>query len=386
MILCLETSTKVCSVALGHNGKLLALKESFDEKYSHSEKLTLYIQEVCSQAKTSLKDMDAIAVSKGPGSFTGLRIGVSTAKGLCYALEKPLIAVNTLEAMAVSAIQKNYASNCLTPNPSPRGYGNVPIYHTVKRNVWEGLKEYGREMRKEQTKAEELLWEKLRNKKTGYKIRRQHAIDKFICDFVCLEKQVVIELDGVIHQFQKKEDTLREEIIGDKRFSVLRFSNEEVLNDESRVVSMIKKILDEKLTPPLRGGEGGGAKSLPVLFCPMVDAKRMEVYCAVYDEQINEIKKTTAEIIDRNSFADLMKIHKILFFGDGSEKCKSKITHPNAVFIGNINPSAQFIIPIAEKYFSEKKFVDLAYFEPFYLKDFVGVKIQAPSCSEGSPS
>ena len=228
IILCLETSTKVCSVALGQNarlndavgqGKLLALKESLDEKHSHAENLTLYIEEVCSQAKISLNAIDAVAVSKGPGSFTGLRIGVSTAKGLCYALEKPLLAINSLEAMAVSQIR----------NP----------------------------------KSE------IRN-----------------------------------------------------------------------------------------------------LFCPMIDAKRMEVYCAVYDEKLNEIKKTSAEIIDENSFSDLLAKNKIYFFGDGSEKCKSKIIHANAIFLDNVNPSARFMLPIAEKYFAEKKFEDVAYFEPFYLKDF----------------
>jgi len=222
-ILCLETSTKVCSVALGQNGKLLALKESLDEKHSHAENLTIYIQEVCSQAKISLNDIDAVAVSKGPGSFTGLRIGVSSAKGLCYALNKPLIAINSLEAMAVG-------------------------------------------------------------------------------------------------------------------------QNSRLKTKDSR------------------------------LFCPMIDARRMEVYCAVYDERLNEIKKTSADIIDENSFADLLQKHKMFFFGDGSAKCKSKIKNPNAVFIDDANPSAQFMIPIAEKYFGEKKFEDVAYFEPFYLKDFVGTK------------
>ena len=223
IILCLETSTKVCSVALGQNGKLLALKESLDEKHSHAENLTLYIEEVCSQAKISLNDIDAVAVSKGPGSFTGLRIGVSTAKGLCYALDKPLLAINSLEAMALGQVK----------------------------------------------------------------------------------------------------------------------------SQKSKVKN---------------------------LFCPMIDAKRMEVYCAVYDEQLNEIKKTSAEIIDENSFSDLLVKNKIYFFGDGSEKCKAKIIHPNAIFLDNVNPSAQFMLPIAEKYFAEKKFEDVAYFEPFYLKDFVGTK------------
>ena len=103
----------------------------------------------------------------------------------------------------------------------------------------------------------------------------------------------------------------------------------------------------------------------------MIDARRMEVYCAVYDEHLNEIKKTSAEIIDENSFSELLEKNKILFFGDGSEKCKSKIVHPNAIFTDDINPSAKFMLPLAEKYFFEKKFEDLAYFEPFYMKDFV---------------
>jgi tRNA threonylcarbamoyladenosine biosynthesis protein TsaB len=223
IILCLETSTKACSVALGQNGKFLALKESLDEQYSHAENLTLYIEEVCRLANIHLQDVDAIAVSKGPGSFTGLRIGVSTAKGLCYALDKPLIAINSLEAMAIGQIQ----------NPK-------------------------------------------------FKIQN--------------------------------------------------------------------------------------------LFCPMIDARRMEVYCAIYDEQGHEIKKTSAEIVDENSFSDLLQKNKIYFFGDGAEKCKSKISHPNAIFIDNINPSTKFMIPIAEKYFLENKFEDVAYFEPFYLKDFVDTK------------
>jgi len=221
MILCLETSTKACSVAIGQNGKVIAVKESLDEKHSHTENLTLYIEDVCRQAKIHLGDIDAVAVSKGPGSFTGLRIGVSAAKGLCYALDKPLLAINSLEAMAA----------------------------------------------------------------------------------------------GLIHQ-------------------------------------------------PLT------INHQPSLFCPMIDARRMEVYCAVFDEQLKEIKKTSADIIDSNSFSELLQKHTIYFFGDGAAKCRSTISHPNAIFLDNINPSAKFMVPLAEKLFSEKKFEDVAYFEPFYLKDF----------------
>lgn len=224
LILNIETSTKVCSVALGKDGKLIALKESRDENYSHSENLTTYIQDVFSQVKSEFKELDAIAVSKGPGSYTGLRIGVSTAKGLCYALDKPLIGIETLKAMAQSHI--------------------------------------------------------------------------------------------------------------------------------SHLTSHISH-----------------------LFCPMLDARRMEVYCAVYDLSLNELKKTTAEIIDENSFSDLLEKNSIYFFGDGAEKCKKLLSNnPNAKFIENIFPSAKNMIHFSEEAFKKKKFEDMAYFEPFYLKDFVGKK------------
>jgi tRNA threonylcarbamoyladenosine biosynthesis protein TsaB len=164
-------------------------------------------------------------VSKGPGSFTGLRIGVSAAKGLCYALAKPLIAINSLEAMAAGTLH----------HPS-----------------------------------------------------------------------------AIIHQ--------------------------------------------------------------PFLLCPMIDARRMEVYCAIYDGQLNEIKMTSADIIDPCSFSDLLQKNKILFFGDGSGKCKNMITHANAIFIEGIHPSAEYMLPLAEKLCAEKRFEDVAYFEPFYLKDFLDTK------------
>lgn len=221
-LLCIETSTKVCSIALAQGEKIFALKESSDENYSHAEKLTVFVENACKESGISLKEIDAIAVGKGPGSFTGLRIGVSTAKGLCYALNKPLIGINSLEAMALGAI-KNTRDNHPTLS----------------------------------------------------------------------------------------------------------------------------------------------------LFCPMIDAKRMEVYCAVYDEQMNEIRKTSAEIIYEDSFSDLLENHKIFFIGDGSEKCKQKIKHPNALFAKKINASAQFMVALAEKKFKAGTFEDLAYFEPFYLKDFV---------------
>ena len=105
-ILCIETSTKACSVALAKNGELLALKESIDQDYSHAEQLNLFIEEVMKQAELEFSKLDAISVSKGPGSFTGLRIGVSTAKGLAYALNIPLLSIETLKSMAVGFLRQ----------------------------------------------------------------------------------------------------------------------------------------------------------------------------------------------------------------------------------------------------------------------------------------
>lgn len=227
LILCLETATKACSVCLEHDGKIIALKESAEEKYSHAENLTLYIQEVIKQSGIELKKIDAITVGRGPGSFTGLRIGVSTAKGLCYALEKPLLAINSLATLAAKAL------------------------HSVEEKT------------------------------------------------------------------------------------------------------------DEKI------------------FIPMIDARRMEVYCAVYDQGLKEIYPASAKVID-STFIDAtikpcMKDSKasIYFFGDGAEKCRQVINAPNVFFLDDIYISAVFMTAFAENKFSRKEFEGVAYFEPFYLKDFV---------------
>ena len=224
LILNIETSTTVCSVILAENGNIISKKET-DEKNSHSSLLTVFIEEMFKELEINLSDIDAVAVSKGPGSYTGLRIGVSTAKGIAYGINKKLISVSTLQSMA-----------------------------------W-GMKQY-----------------LLKNK---------------------------IEFN---------ENTL---------------------------------------------------------FCPMIDARRMEVYTAFYDTNINMIKEISAEIIDENSFNNLLINNKVYFFGDGANKCKTSITNNNAIFIENIFPSAEYMINFSEKYFQNNKFEDIAYFEPFYLKDFI---------------
>lgn len=229
LILNIETATTVCSVSLAKEGESLAMKE-INGDYSHSENLTLFIQDVCLQAHIQLSDIDAIAVSKGPGSYTGLRIGVSTAKGLCYSLNKPLIAISTLQHLALSVSEKF----------------------------------------------------------------KSHA--------------------------KYDRDT-----------------------------------------------------AAATLFCPMLDARRMEVYCAVYDSSNKEILPTTAEIINEHSFTDLFKSDKrLIFFGDGSSKCKNILSiNTNAVFIDDVVPSATSMTSLSENAFSNKIFEDVAYFEPFYLKDFM---------------
>lgn len=224
MILCLETATPSCSVALVHNGEVLACEED-PKGQNHSEKITLFIDSVMKKAGISYNQLDAVAVSMGPGSYTGLRIGVSTAKGICYAVSKPLIAVETLEAMA---------------------YGGSAVISTERSE------------------------------------RRN------------------------------------------------------------------------------------------LLLIPAIDARRMEVYAAIFDENVNKIKDTEAVIIDENSFADLKKDHHLYLFGDGANKCADLFANDEKItVIKDFYCSAKYMNTIAQQKLNNKDFVDVAYFEPFYLKDFV---------------
>lgn len=224
-ILNIETSTEVCSVTLASNGQLLYKKES-TEGLNHSKVLTVFIDDLFKENNLKTKSIDAVAVSKGPGSYTGLRIGVSVAKGLCYGLSIPLISVNSLEVLGIYAAQN--------------------------------LSEY------------------------------------------------VLPNDGI-----------------------------------------------------------------PVLFCPLIDARRMEVYTSLYNLQGEELRPVSAEIIDEHFLSDLLENHKILFFGNGAEKCKNIIKHKNAFFEGPMLTSAQFMQSISERKFNNGEFENVAYFEPFYLKNFV---------------
>jgi tRNA threonylcarbamoyladenosine biosynthesis protein TsaB len=217
-ILNIETSTKNCSVGLAKNGEIVALKELNNGAYSHAEKLHAFIQEVVTESAIQFSDLAAIAISKGPGSYTGLRIGVSAAKGLCFALDIPLISVSTLQSLALSMSITN----------------------------------------------------------------------------------------GVI--------------------------------------------------------------------IPVLDARRMEVYSSVFNAENKKLRVVKAEIISSTSFQEYLEKGKVYLIGDGVEKCKGIINHKNAFFIDDKLPSANQMSTLSFKKFKISNFEDVAYFEPFYLKDFVAIK------------
>lgn len=221
LILCYETSTTNCSVALARDGEVLAIRE-LNEGYTHAENITVFSYDVLKEAKLTINNLDAVAVSKGPGSYTGLRIGVSAAKGIAYSLNIPFIGISTLKSLALSGKQMN--------------------------------------------KSEELL------------------------------------------------------------------------------------------------------------YCPMIDARRLEVYCAVYDSSLTAVQPDHARILDAASFQEVLERNKILFLGDGSEKAKQLIIHPNALFAEGVYPSAITLAKLAEDAFRLQDFEDLALFEPYYLKDFIAGK------------
>lgn len=219
ILLLLETSTEVCSVALSIDSELIAQREIQEHK-AHARVISDFIKEVLSDASLSINDCDAVVVSEGPGSYTGLRVGVSVAKGICYGANLPLIAVSSLELIARLALEKS---------SEPEGYYTI---------------------------------------------------------------------------------------------------------------------------------------------APMIDARRMEVYTALFDSKFNQLTKTEAHIITQDSFMESLSAGKVIFTGDGSEKAKSVITHPNAIFTQTHASARGMIQPAMQKY-KRSEFADTAYFKPFYLKDFI---------------
>lgn len=220
LILNIESATTMCSVALGRDGQLVDVME-VNDGYSHAENLAVFVDEILKKNHLRVSDLDAIAISEGPGSYTGLRIGVSLAKGLCYGGNVPLISVNTLQQM-------------------------------------------------------------------------------------CMSPEVVKELN-----FRK---------------------------------------------------DG--------LLCPMLDARRMEVYTAVYDVGLKAVLEPTNKILDETSYQEFLSTEPVIFFGNGSDKFKEISTNPSAYFVADVFPSATQMIGLSEMKFQQNQLEDVAYFEPFYLKEF----------------
>ena len=245
-IILIETSTALCSTALVENGVLTSYRESSAPK-AHASLTAVFIQEMLAERGLTLADCDAVCISKGPGSYTGLRVGVSTAKGLCFGSGKPLLAVGTLDTLVFQALSDS------TP----------------------------------------------------------------------------INEDGTPHVIARSEATWQ---------------------------------------------------SVPFKYIiPMIDARRMEVYTAVFKiatapeesrNDVEQITETTPMIIDETSFAEYLEQGPCLFIGDGAGKCADVIKHPNAQFC-QCWPKASAMLEPAMKAYKEKRFEDVAYFEPFYLKEFV---------------
>jgi tRNA threonylcarbamoyladenosine biosynthesis protein TsaB len=222
-ILCIETGTDICSVGIARDGEIVSMLES-SEGRDHARKVGVFVDELLHSTGITPNEIDAVAVGKGPGSYTGLRIGVSFAKGLCYGLQKPLIAIGSLDALVAVAREEHKA-------------GIVTIED----------------------------WDK-----------------------ACL--------------------------------------------------------------------------------CPMVDARRMEVYAQIFDSEGNALTEVAAEVVTEESFAKWRNEGKFVIFGNGAAKCAEALADATLI---NITPSVRGIAPLAQRAFDEGRFEDIAYFEPFYLKDFV---------------
>ena len=218
-ILSIETSTDVCSVAMSENGQCIFKKEDHSGP-NHAVSLGVFVDEALSFTDNHAIPLGAVAVSQGPGSYTGLRIGVSMAKGICYGRDVPLLAVPTLEVMAVPVL----------------------LNHEIEEDA---------------------------------------------------------------------------------------------------------------------------------LLCPMIDARRMEVYSAIYDRALKPQRETRADIVDGDTYREFLDSHPVYFFGNGAAKCMETINHPNAHLIKGIEPLAKYMFPLAERRWVQKEYEDVAYFVPFYLKDFV---------------
>ena len=222
VILHIESATEGCSVAVSDEGQLVFNKEDHSS-HNNAVSLGVLADEALSLVDSRGLKLDAVAVSEGPGSYTGLRIGVSMAKGICYGRGLKLVSVSTLKLL-------------------------------------------------------------------------------------CVQPLLTMELPD------------------------------------------------------------------DALLCPMIDARRMEVYAAIYDRALNPVRGIRADIVDHDTYLEYLDRHQVWFMGNGAAKCKDSIDHPNAHFLDDVNPLARWMFPLAEQSFNREEFRDVAYFEPYYLKDFVAIK------------
>ena len=238
-ILHIETSTDVCSVAVSKDGFLLYEKEDHSGP-NHAERLGTYVDEALAKVEEKGQKLEAVAVSSGPGSYTGLRIGVSMAKGVCYGSDAKLLSVPTLQLLCVPVL------------------------------LGDGIRCY-------------------------------------------------------------------------------KYSGGEA----------------EKAEEQMEDGD---------LLCPMIDARRMEVYAAIYDRSLKEVRGQQADIVDAETYKELLDKHKVFFFGNGAEKCMEVINHPNARLVKGIEPLAKNMLPLADMKWNKGQTEDVAYFVPEYVKDYVAKK------------
>ena len=268
-LILIETSTALCSAALAEDGVITAYRESSAPK-AHASLTAVFIQEMLQEKGLTIADCDAVCVSKGPGSYTGLRVGVSTAKGLCFGSGKPLIAIGTLDILTAQA--------------------------------------------------------------------QEASSETVIAD---TSETIIADHSGTI--------------IADQSGTVIADTSETVI---------------------------AGLTGNPSHIVPMIDARRMEVYAATFKRtdapanhseatpRYTQVTETAPAIIDETSYTDLLNEGPVLFIGDGAGKCADVIKHPNATFI-QCWPKASAMLQPALRAYRERRFEDVAYFEPFYLKEFV---------------
>ena len=327
-ILHIETSTEVCSVALSQDGVCLFDKE--DRKGpSHAAILAGFVEEALSFADSHAIPLDAVAVSRGPGSYTGLRIGVSEAKGVAYGRDARLLAIDSLKIITVPT---------LLHTELPEDALLVPMIDARRMEVYCAV--YDRALREVVPIGAQIVDE--------HSFADSHAIP----------------LDAVaVSRGPGSYPGLR---IGVSESQGVAYGRDvRLLAIDSLKIITVPTLLHTELPED-------------ALLVPMIDARRMEVYCAVYDRALREVVPIGAQIVDEHSFAEHLEAHPVYFLGNGAAKCRGVISHPNAHFIEGAVPLASQMIPLAEMALAREAFEDVAYFEPFYLKEFVATKSKKP--------